>query len=41
LKVQDEWIFNRVENYICAVKSKWLKLQMLKLFGIKKDTTNL
>lgn len=20
LKVQDEWIFNRVENYICAVK---------------------
>lgn len=22
LKVQDEWIFNRVENYICAVKSK-------------------
>jgi hypothetical protein len=20
IKVQDEWIFNRVENYICAVK---------------------
>lgn len=22
LKVQDEWCFNRIENYICAVKSK-------------------
>lgn len=21
LKIQDEWIFNRVENYICAVRS--------------------
>lgn len=22
LKVQDEWCFNRIENYICAVKTK-------------------
>ena len=22
LKVQDEWCFNRIENYICAVKQK-------------------